>query len=362
MRIGILTYHRSYNFGAQLQAVALRMKLAAMGHSVYFINYWPRYHYEMYALFPPHTIIQRMKHPRSGAHYVKFLVSCFPRRYKKMRIMWKFMKEYSCPYWKPYDNKTAYDAVIYGSDQIWRKQGGLGNKFNPVYFGDNILSTKKHIAYAASMGNLDVSAKDEAFLKRALSRFEKISVRESSLDELLKSIGLTSRVTLDPTLLLESGEWDALLAPRRMVNDKYVLFYEVAGLSFDRVKMSAFAQRHGMRFVEVKGGAASMLPQKDVFDVVSPQAFVSLIKHAELVFTSSYHGLVFSLLYNKEFYASYSSNALRAQSLLQALGLEHCLLAPLSPLPDDLPQIDYNQVNIKMNELRKGSLHFLKNL
>lgn len=362
MKIGILTYHRSYNFGAQLQAVALRTKLAAMGHSVYFINYWPRYHYEMYALFPPHTIIQRMKHPRSGAHYVKFLVSCFPRRYKKMRIMWKFMKEYSCPYWKPYDNKTAYDAVIYGSDQIWRKQLGLGNKFNPVYFGDNILPAKKHIAYAASMGKMKLTPDDERFLKETMSRFDKISVRESDLNDELVRLGINSQVTLDPTLLLQSQEWDKLLEPHRMIKENYALFYEITFESFDRKAMKQWARQHNLRFIEVKGRAASILPQKDVFDVVPPQAFVSLIKHAELVFTSSYHGLVFSLLYNKKFYASYSSNALRAKSLLQALGLEHCLLAPLSPLPDNLPQIDYNQVNIKMQELRKGSLHFLKNL
>lgn len=359
MKIGILTYHRSHNFGAQLQAVALRTKLAAMGHSVCFINYWPRYHQQMYALFPP---LQREgSRIKALIHYVKILLLS-PRRHKRIRAMQKFMKEYSCPYWKPYDNKTAYDAVIYGSDQIWRKQLRLSNKFNPVYFGDNVLSTKKHIAYAASMGKMKLTPHDERFLKETLSRFDKISVRESDLNDELARLGINSQVTLDPTLLLQSQEWDKLLEPRRMIKENYALFYEITFESFDRKAMKQWARQHNLRFIEVKGRAASILPQKDVFDVVPPQAFVSLIKHAEMIFTSSYHGLVFSLLYNKKFYASYSNNAQRAKSLLQNLGIEHCLLAPLSPLPDNLPQIDYNQVNIKMQELRKGSLHFLKNL
>ena len=360
MKIGILTYHRSYNFGAQLQAIALRLKLVEMGHNVSFVDYWPLYHYDMYALFPPLTIKNELKKHHLG--YIKFLVLYFPRRFKKMRVMWKFMKKYSCPYWDKYNGKTNYDVVIYGSDQIWRKQWGLGDKFNPVYFGENVLSTKRHIAYAASMGNLDLSPEDESFLKSSLSKFDKISVRESSLSDVLTRLGLKSQVVLDPTLLLESEEWDKILKPKRIVSDKYVLFYEIAGKSFDRDSIKDFAKRHGYRYVEVKSGVSNKIGKKDIYDAVGPEVFVSLIKHAEMVFTSSYHGLVFSILYNKKFYASYSTNVLRAKSLLEDLDLEYCLLEPLCPLPDSLPEIDYEEVNIKMKQIRKASIDFLKNI
>ena len=357
MRIGILTYHRSNNYGALLQGVALRYVLQEMGHDAYFIDYWPNYHYEMYALFPPKLIIRNVL----GLHarYLWRLVRDCSRRWKRIKHFRKFISENVRPYMAKYSKKEEFDVIIYGSDQIWRKQGGLGGKFNPVYFGENILTTKNHVSYAASMGIIDLSDEDKSFLKSSLSRFSKISVRESSLNDAIVSLGLKSEVVLDPTLLLDSHQWDKLLSTdERPINEKYVLFYQIMGKSFDEDKIKAFAAERGLRYVKLAGGVSKK--QAGVLDNESPETFVSLVKHADFVFTSSFHGLAFSIIYNKQFFASYSANAGRAESLLNSLCLSNRLLEPMSALPSNVERINYEDANTRMASLRKSSIDFLK--
>lgn len=360
MKIGILTYHRSYNFGALLQAFALRQALARLGNDVYIINYWPNYHYEMYAMFPIKTMCRLFKgmHLRGLAGYFVY----WRKRYRKMKATEAFIDKYSRPYWAAYSKKASFDVVVYGSDQIWRKQGGLGGRFNPVYFGENILPAKKHVSYAGSMGKMELNDGDKQYLVSTLSKFDMLSARESSLNDLLLSLGLQSEVVIDPTLLLTSEEWDSLLDTSRIIKEKYVLFYQILNNSVDEDQVKAYAKNHGLRYVKLLTTAPNSHQEDYVIETVGPEAFVSLIKHAEIVFTSSFHGLVFSLTYHKPFYASYAQNASRAESIIDAVGLRRCLLPPMGIIPETPPAIDYAEVNERMAELRKSSLDFIKRI
>ena len=360
MKIGILTYHRSYNFGALLQAMALRQKIADQGHDVYIINYWPFYHYNMYALFPPRTLwhLFKGKHLKAVLRYFKY----WHKRYKKMRVTKAFINKYSRPYWAKYSPKVAFDVVVYGSDQIWRKQDGLEGRFNPVYFGENIITTKKSVSYAGSMGKLELDDEDKRYLFSTLSRFDMLSTRETSLNDLLLSLGLKSEVVIDPTLLLTAKEWDSLLDTSRIIKEKYVLFYQVLKYSIDEEQAMAYARSHGLRYVKLLTTAVTSRQDDYVIETASPETFVSLIKHAEMVFTSSFHGLVFCITYNKPFYASYVENSSRAESIMEAVGLKHCLLPPMGKIPDAPPVIDYDEVNKRMADLRKSSIDFIKRM
>lgn len=360
MKIGILTYHRSYNFGALLQAMALRKKIADYGHDVYIINYRPFYHYDMYALFPPMTMWHLLKE-RHLKTFLRYFLYC-PKRYKKKKATESFINKYSRPYWAKYSPETALDVVVYGSDQIWRKQNGLGGRFNPVYFGENILNTKRHISYAGSMGKMELNEGDKKYISSTLSKFEKLSVRENALNDLFLSLGLKSEVVVDPTLLLTSSEWDKLLSPQRIIKEKYVLYYQVLGKSIDEEGVKEYASRKGLRYVKLLTTAPNSHQESYVIDTKGPEAFVSLIKHAEMVFTSSFHGLVFSITYNKPFYASYVENSSRAESIIEAVGLKHCLLPPMGKIPDAPPVIDYDEVNRRMADLRKSSIDFIKKI
>ena len=360
MKVGIITYHRSYNFGALLQAFALRWALARLGHDAFIVNYWPRYHYEMYALFPLRTMwrLLKGKHLRTLLHYFTY----FPNRYKKKKATEEFINKYSKPYWAKYSKSSSFDVLVYGSDQIWRKQDGLQNKFNPVYFGENVLNTKRNVSYAGSMGKMDLDEDDKKYLVSSLSKFDMLSVRETPLNDLLISLGLNSQVVLDPTLLLNAEEWDKLLNTQRYINEKYVLFYQVLYESIDEQQAKEYAKQHGLRFVKLLTTAPVSRQEDYVVQTVGPETFISLIKHAEMVFTSSFHGLVFSITYNRPFYAAYSKNASRAESILEALGLRDRLLKPMGKIPEHSVAIDYKEVNKRMIDLRKSSLEFLKSI
>lgn len=154
MKIGIVTYHRTLNYGAVMQSLATRFALEEMGHEVYYVDYWPDYHRRLYECF-------------SFRRFVRCIFKFHAVSYLKMSV-WKkrrhdnfdvFFKRYIYPYCRPIDEN--YDVVIYGSDQIWRKQIAL-RTYNPFYFGKNDINTKHHVSYAASMGILPDNGTDKA--------------------------------------------------------------------------------------------------------------------------------------------------------------------------------------------------------
>ena len=340
MKIGILTYHRSHNYGALLQAVALRYRLSQMGHKVYFIDYWPEYHRQMYALY---SIRRALRYGIKGAiRYTWNAIAKYQRRKERYDSFRKFIQTYIEPYCAPYTDKEKYDVIVYGSDQIWRKQPGLSGRFNPVYFADNILRADKHIAYAASMGIVDLTEKDKGFLKNKLGKFTRISVRENNLSEALKEMGIQNEVVLDPTLLLSSEEWERLTPIKRVYNEKYVLYYRLQAGAFDERAIENFAKGYGCKLLILEGSVGKK--KNNILSAASPTEFLSLMKNADYVFTSSYHGLLFSLMFHKEFYASFSANSSRAESILSKLNLTDRLLCPKSKFIPNSSPIDYEAV------------------
>lgn len=358
MKIGILTYHRSHNYGALLQAVALRSILEKDGNDVRYIDYWPKYHAIMYGLFNP----SEFRHRRGIVSKLKYLLLfCIgsPKRIKIIKEFTKFINEYIEPYCSPYSTTDEYDLIVYGSDQIWRKQAGLGGKFNPVYFGDNILRTSKSISYAASMGCVNLSSEDRDFLKENLSRFDKISVREDETANILAGCGVNNiSIVSDPTLLFCAAHWDKLVPVNsHNIKKNYVLYYKLLSDSFKDEQVAQFARERGLSLITIRGGVVDIYSR---YKIVGPSGFLSLVKNAEFVFTSSYHGLIFSIIYRKQFYASFGVNANRAKSILKYLGLEQHLLDANSALPTFYPDIDYDKVENALNKLKNRSIQYLQ--
>jgi len=354
MKIGIVTYHRTLNYGAVMQALATRFVLEEMGHEVYYVDYWPDYHKEMYALFP-----QKRFKKFNILQKAKFLLLLFIHyKSKKRRInnFEAFFKEHIYPYCRPVDE--YFDVVIYGSDQIWRKQNSLGG-YNPVYFGKNSFNTMHHISYAASMGVLPDNDSDKEKVKELVSHLEKISVREEGLRQLLLSIGYSDvTLSLDPTLLLNSEQWDKHLPTKAYTGEKYVLVYVFGNTPFDLREIKKFAKEKGLKTFILRGYARTKESATNITNV-GPLEFIRFIKNAEYIFSASFHGLAFSIIYGKQFFTSFNSNAGRAESLLNLLGIKGRLLPPQSSIPDDVNPIDYTIVRGKLKVLQEGSMKFL---
>ena len=351
MKIGIVTYHRTINYGACLQAVATRVILERMGHEVYYVDYWPKYHSQVYKIF---SLTKFLSLPTLGwkLRYLQFI----PERKSRNDNFDPFLKRFIMPYCHSVEDN--YDAVIYGSDQIWRKQPKLGD-YNSFYFGDNKIKTKHHISYAASMGVLPNTKEDITKLKHFLSNFDKISVREEDLFGLVRSLGFKDvQLTLDPTLLLTSQDWDKIIETEQYTGSPYVLIYSIG--KPDAFNLKSIHKYAFMRNLKVKilCGTPEASGSKEYITTANPYEFLKLIRNADSVFTSSFHGLVFSLLYHKNVYASFKHNSNRAKTLLDSISLSERLLVPKIEVPD-LKEIDYDSVQEKLQFLKDSSYNFL---
>lgn len=357
MKIGIVTYHRTNNYGAVMQALATRFVLEDMGHEVYYVDYWPDYHKEMYALFSKRKFKKSNIMGKAGL----LLLLLLRHKASKRRIdnFEKFFHTYIYPYCRPVDE--SFDVVIYGSDQIWRKQGALGT-YNPFYFGDNKIKTQHHISYAASMGVLPDNDADKEKVKALVSHLEKISVREEGLRQLLLSLGFENiALSVDPTFLLSSEEWNRRLPSEEYKGEKYALLYMVGLRAFDMKEVKKFTVSKGLKLIVLRGNATSIETKTNITSA-SPYEFISLIKNAEYVFTASFHGLAFSIIYGKQFFASFKRNSGRAESLLNLIGASNRLLPPMDSIPQDLEPIDYVDVHNKLNVVRQESLKYLSDI
>ena len=357
MKIGIVTYHRTNNYGAVMQSLATRFVLEEMGHEVYYVDYWPDYHKEMYALFPIKKFFKQSW--RQKAKLLLMLMKYYKSKKRRIDNFDIFFQTYIYPYCRSVDE--TFDVVIYGSDQIWRKQKETGD-YNPFYFGDNKINTRRHISYAASMGVLPDNDVDRAKVKELVSHLDKISVREEGLRQLLFSLGYEDvALSLDPTLLLSSEEWDKYLPTESYVGKKYVLVYLLNSNPFDLHKVKKFADDKGLELKVLQGYARSKETTTNITSA-GPYEFIRLIKNADYVFSGSFHGLVFSIIYGKQFFASFKINSERASSLLSQLGLSSRLIPAKSVIPQDLPQINYKAIREKHLSLRNKSLDFLASI
>lgn len=358
MKIGILTYHRSHNYGALLQAIALRKVLEDMGHQATFIDYWPAYHRHMYALFSFSAMMEKRR-IRPKWRYLKKCLTKYGIRKERRQSFDGFIANYIIPYLSPLDGE--YDLIVHGSDQIWRKQPEI-RTYNPVYFGRNDIRARRKISYAASMGVLPEEQCDMIILKDYLQNLDKISVRESDLKRLVESLGYPCEQHIDPTLLLTGDEWASLMDIRPTEPQKrYVLFYNLMPDSFDIKGIEAFAAARGLELRILYSEAVKKNSEKEI-TTADPKDFLSLVYHADFVFTSSFHGLAFSLLFGKQLYAAFKKNSGRAESLLEQLGISERLLQPMSMIPaDDMP-IDYSALTDRMKELRSSSIQYLQDL
>lgn len=355
-KIGIVTYHKSFNYGALLQSIASRYFLTELGYEAYYVDYWPRYHQRIYCLFEKEKILTWNLY--KSFKYLLYRFKMYGPLRKRYNHIKRFISAYIEPYCKPVTEN--FDCIIYGSDQIWRKQPMTG-KYNPVYFGINNFHTKRNISYAASMGILPDNEKDREYIGGLLSHLDKISVREKDLLSLVQSLGCKGEVNIDPTLLLKKEQWEQLIPRTENTRGKYVLHINWIHNSFLESEIQKFAKRRDCKVIEMYQYVNRK--ETDTFiNSANPTEFVNLIRNADFVFTSSFHGLVFSIIANRPFYASFKINASRGSSVLETLGLSKYLLLPNSYIDEvyDLP--NYNEVNLKLTEYRKKSIDYLKSI
>lgn len=350
MKIGILTFSRSYNFGAILQSYALFRTLEGMGHTVEVIDYRPAY----LSTPKPRLKVSRVicRRPILSLKRLKF-------EKQRFEVYERFVTE-NIPMTETYYTKdsllkstSAYDCIFIGSDQIWNFKY---NGYDECWFGKNALCPI--FSYAASAGDANFTQEQLDFISSNINSFSEISVREEKLHDFLKeSLDIESTVVLDPSLLSNPSIWSKWTEPK--IQEPYILTYQ--GRESNEIFKIAQA-------ISVQLGNCKIIPVDDYLNVAQlgyktiladPADFISLISNAQCVVTNSFHGIAFSIVCNSDFYCLKMNDGQdeRSLNLLSSLSLQERVVESAGDIV--FKNISYSYVNETVEKLREASKEYI---
>ena len=361
MKIGFVTTHQYKNFGTFLQCYALQYVLTKLGHQVEIIDYQKKDYNKRWLEKVRIILGDIRRHPLKNLR----IVLNYPFLIKRTYLFNKFYRENYLLSTKKYSNSDSlkknppiYDLYISGSDQIWNP---TLNGFIEPYFLTFAPAGKLKAAYAPSIGVSKLNEEQKKTFKTILHDFKYISCRENSGVQLLNSCGI-SNVTqvVDPTLLLNKQFWITLSQKSSIHKQQYGLTYFLSKTDHkEKLVMPVFETYKRLDLtMETDCKYTSIL-------AAGPYEFLSLINNADFVCTDSFHGVVFSILFEKEFYAlprhndkNINSQNSRITDFLKDLGLtdrwiqhqENIIRTP----------IDYSEINARLFNLKEKSFNYIR--
>lgn len=371
--IAILTkYYKNYNYGGVLQGYALKKILEEKGYTIDIISYDvnknpnPIYKsiYEQSKQYGIKSATNKIIEKSVGKF--KFLIKDIlnDRIIKFEDFMQYDTKEYNDSNIEVLNNE--YNVFISGSDQIWNP-----NAVRKLYLQNFVKKGKKKISYAASIGRNNLSKTESNILIPYLKKFDYLSVREKTAKELLKKfIDSKIEVVLDPTLLLEKEQWNEI-SSEPVHNKPYALFYFFSNSKKIRKKIINFCKLKNLDLVMIPY-ANQQFNFNDSkgpgirINNIGPKEFISAIKNAEYIFTDSFHGTAFSIIYEKQFFVfernkkEHVSMNSRLYDLLDSFDLKDRLVS-LKDIKNisNINVINYKVVNDKKQKLKRKSIDFL---
>ncbi len=379
-RVGIVTYVRTDNYGAELQGYALQHKINMMGGfeaevlDIDHVGMDKKTYREMIV----RGILSRLKHnPAKGiADIVSIAFKMFRNKNLTVNANKTLREAAFSEFW---DNAIThskhidvdristetgkYDVLIAGSDQIWNY---LRTSNLAVYFLNFSSSKQIKFSYAASFSISKIPTKRKKEYTDLINQLPSISVREQQGAEIIRE--LTNReveVVLDPTLLLDKEEWLKIASDRIDIKGPYILTYSLSSSKGYWEIIHGYAQKYGLKVINLRHDfIENRIPpyQIDIFDA-GPREFIHLLAKAELVITNSFHGTIFSINFNVPFISvinRLSETNSRILSILENIGLENRLqydddTSLIKPL-----EMDFCEANARLEHLKSKSLEFLK--
>ncbi len=261
------------------------------------------------------------------------------------------------------------DCYIAGSDQVWAQL--LSNPNNRSFFLDFGNRNIKRISYAPSFAVKDYPDELKKTLRKNLSRFDAISVREKTGVDICNSVGYSAKLVLDPTLLLEKNDYERIaIVPKEK---DYCFIYHVNIENASELEWPRFKEYNEIN--KIKSYATYANPIKGIdmrmmygADYLYPsiQEWLGMIKNAKYVLTSSFHGVVFSIVFHVPFLVYLRTETLfagndRIITLLDELGLNDRIVNLDKNVIQLLTtNIDWDVVELKLRALRKDSISFLR--
>lgn len=332
--IKIATLWNARNFGAFLQAYALSSFLQSHGFEVAFIN-----DKKNKGTFPMKSLVRTFL-VRLGVFGVKI---------KYQYLQDKKITNYHCKFNFCESEKETFATVV-GSDEIWNISSPYFPHL-PIYFGEGANSDVV-ISYAASS---NTSTKED-FIRvlgdNPFAKFNHISIRDRYTKQVVESFlqGKEAQLVLDPTFLLD--DYDDILIPTKF--DNYLFVYGYGFSEEEQSIIKRVAEKKHLKIVS----AGPYLGWTDIQIPASPGEFLGLVKGADFVMTSTFHGTVFSIILQKQF-ASFCRGNNKVLDILDNLNLSsrNCSLNVATTMLEE--PINYNIINEELFSLRDSSIEFL---
>lgn len=367
-KVGILTFHASHNCGSMMQAYAMQKQLEKLGYDNEIIDFQNDGQKDMYA------VVHKKK---TFKNFVKNTLLFFNRR--KIKQQWNEYEAFKNKIFRLSDKKYSnydelkktnnyYDYFISGADQIWNI---TIKDADDCYFLNFVNEKKRKIAYAPSFGAkniLDVSDMPEKYMK-FLDRYEHLSIRENNGKKWIKEmINRDVPVVLDPTLLLDDSDYEQLIE-KNDFNGKYIFYYaptysrkidKFVKKIAKRYKLPVIVWNSREYYMKKEYLNSFILPKK-----INPGVYLYLIKNAELIITTSFHGTIFSTIYRKKFFVVKNGNMYttddRVLTLVNQLEINERLIEPIYEKDFNyFSDINYSKYEKNLMELRRKSINYLK--
>lgn len=374
MKIGIITQPLDVNYGGLLQNYALQEVLRSFGHDVYTIDRKPNsiysYRWDIVFRWRIRQIIKKYIGIEYTASYKKHCIitqNCTNFIKENIKTTKRFKNNQKL---KPIIEEQKFNSYIVGSDQVWRPKYS-SNIYNDFLDFCQEKTNIKRIAYAASFGVNEWEFNEEQTQEcsRLAKLFDAISVREDSGIGLCKEhLGVEAVHVLDPTLLLEKEDYIGLVEKaKEPISEGNLFCYILDNKESIRNGIQNIEQTLSLKAFQVKAKVdkGTLKRGEDVKDhiVPSPTKWLRAFMDAEMVFTDSFHGCVFSIIFNKPFWVignKERGNA-RFDSLLKLFNLENRRFDISEINKIDLTQpIDWKKVNTIKKEWQEKSINFLK--
>lgn len=335
MKIKTLTTYDVYNYGASLQAYALQTYLTNLGNDVEIINYQPEYLTRKYNYkwVNPESRMSHNVVTRSAYRIMKYLQrqTTLGRKRKFDEFNHKILKETKhkyLTYSELCQNPPEADLYIAGSDQIWNVFYETGR--DPAFYFDFVKEGTK-VSYAASFSYLNIDNENLERIKKSLSTFKAVSVREYQGLEILNKIGIQGTWVLDPVFLLSVDKWKTLMSDFKKT-EPYLLIYDFEGNSLLKKFAKNYAKHKKLKIYSITDTYPKLYADKN-FNNAGPREFLSLIYNCDAFISNSFHGTAFSIMFHKPVFVfnrhRHKVNS-RMQSLMKQFDLEKCIINDIS--------------------------------
>lgn len=343
--IGIITFHFAYNYGACLQAYALKTYINQNIGNCKILNYIPEKIYSNYhigfkdVIKKPRLLVPKIRRIRQDILFDSFISNILGNSLVGGDIK---------------TESSVFEFLITGSDQVWNTEL-TKNDLN--YFLSFADSKQKRVSYGASVGNSQIVSGYSNEVLEEIRKFNYLSCREKSAIQALKLClgeNLAMENVVDPTLLLTRQEWMRLSKkPNGRIPDRYILYYALTESEELKFKTEEISKEFSYPILSIHPLAKRWSINGKNMNNVGPLEFVWLISNASYVCTNSFHGSVFSVIFRKKcILGAHSKLGERNRQLLDWMNLDKQSFGEII----DFSLCDYSKIN---NEI-SNSKDFLK--